>query len=188
MGDIHFLLECALEQVHQGLEKSEVVSYSVGNRPLTIDTYPLIGMTSIEGLWMLTGTYREGFHLSPLLAQHMAKQMLGKGALFDNIFLPERLPISTMTKQEAIDYTVKHLMAVGYEFSIRMPQTGWQDMFRDMLFTKVARLYEEIESDHYILPPNFVTMIEANRETFIPYFRDYYKSLDNYTLTPLKSK
>lgn len=185
MGDIHFLLECALEQIHQGFEKSEVVSYSVGNRPLTIDTYPLIGMTSIEGLFMLTGTYREGFHLSPLLAQHIAKQMLGKGALFDNIFQPERSPISTMTKQEAIEYTVKHLMAVGYEFSIRMPQTGWQDMFRDMLFAKVTRLYEDLESDHYILPPNFVTMIEADRETFIPYFRDYYKSLDTYALATL---
>jgi glycine oxidase len=178
MGDVHFLLECAIEQVHQGFEKVEISKFNVGNRPLTIDTYPLIGQTSIEGLWLLTGTYREGFHLSPLLGQHIARQMLGKPPLFENdLFLPERLPISTMTKQEAITEAVKHYMALTFEFSMRMPQTGWQRKSQEMLHLQTAKLYDDLETDKFVLPPNFITLIESDPQRMLPVFRDYYKSL-----------
>ncbi len=175
MGDIHFLMECAIQQIHQGLEQAEVLLYVVGNRPVTIDTFPLIGHTSIDGLWMLTGTYREGFHLSPLLAQHMAKQILGKGEMFENLFLPERPPIIHLTKQQAIEDTVNHLMAVGYEASMKLP-SGWQEVLRRTFFDKVRTIYEELDSD-YVLPPNFFSLIERNHSELIPYFRDYYRSL-----------
>jgi glycine/D-amino acid oxidase-like deaminating enzyme len=86
--DMTFLLECLTQQVQEALHVAELVRWRTGNRPMTIDTYPLIGKTSINGLWLLTGTFRDGLHMSPLLAQHIAQELLGREGLFQNVFPP----------------------------------------------------------------------------------------------------
>jgi glycine/D-amino acid oxidase-like deaminating enzyme len=78
VGLSQFLLQCTIEQIDQLLYNSKVINWQTGNRPVTIDTFPLIGKTSIEGLSILTGTYRDGFHQAPLLAEFITKEILGK--------------------------------------------------------------------------------------------------------------
>jgi hypothetical protein len=113
---IHFLLECALEQIDQDLYKSKIITWQVGNRPASLDTYPLIGETPISGLWLVSGTYRDGFHMSPLLGEHIAKQVLGKPDLIKhNIFSPQRNLLKTLTKEESIEEAVEHYISLDFE-------------------------------------------------------------------------
>lgn len=77
-GIAHFLLQCAIEQLNQNFYKHEIIGWQVGNRPACIDTFPLLGPTSLQGLWIMTGTYRDGFHKSPLLADELSNMILGK--------------------------------------------------------------------------------------------------------------
>src|SRR5262249_51170689 len=67
MSDLHFLLDCAMKQLHTNLSSGRIVCLQVGNRPVTVDGFPLIGPLPGTRLWMLTGTYRDGFHQSPLI-------------------------------------------------------------------------------------------------------------------------
>lgn len=41
IGLMHFLLECAMAQVNQNIYQQRLVTYKVGNRPASIDTFPL---------------------------------------------------------------------------------------------------------------------------------------------------
>ena len=59
------------------LEVARVVARYAGNRPMSADGTPVAGATSLDGLFVLTGTQRDGLHLSPLLAEAIAATMLG---------------------------------------------------------------------------------------------------------------
>ncbi|MBO7941578.1 FAD-binding oxidoreductase, partial [Streptomyces sp. S9] len=100
-ADMFFLLECALDQLDQDLCAAQLVGWQAGNRPVAVDTCPLIGPTSVEGMWLLAGTYRDGLFLSPLLAQHIADRVCGGDGLFAETFAPERRPIRLYTPQSA---------------------------------------------------------------------------------------
>lgn len=139
MGDVLFLLECSARQVRRDLWSSGVHKLQVGNRPVSLDGFPLLGEAGIGGLWMLTGTYRDGLHLSPLLAEEMTHRLLGEEHQLDwDAFCPVRSPIAPATREEIVQTAATHLLATGYEYPWRMPvmypmiiEAGFQGAFAD---------------------------------------------------------
>ncbi|MGV9563459.1 NAD(P)/FAD-dependent oxidoreductase [Streptomyces sp. NPDC003480] len=117
VGDLQFLLGCAVDQLHTNLAEAALLSVQVGNRPVPADGFPLLGSAGVEGLWLATGTYRDGLHQSPLLARHMASLLEGKGGEYDFLssFAPVRAPLATGTREQIVRTTVDHMMATGYE-------------------------------------------------------------------------
>jgi hypothetical protein len=174
---IYYLLQFGMEQINQEFHDSELLKVLVGNRPATVDGFPLIGESSIKGLWLLTGTYRDGLQDSPLLAESLAKQMLGKAPLFNNMFQPERMPIQTMTREEAIKEVTYQLVSTSYEHSMKLPRIGWDKLFEEMIHTRMQNLYDKLDID-YGLPPDVLIMINRGGDEYISLFRDYYKSLN----------
>ena len=65
---LHFRLDCVMEEINPNLYRSTPVWMRTGNRPVSADGFPLIGQTSWHGLFILSGTYRDGFHQSLVLA------------------------------------------------------------------------------------------------------------------------
>lgn len=184
---VYYLLQYLMEQLNQDYHDAELITSYIGNRPATVDTFPLIGKTSVANLWILTGTYRDGIHDSPLLAQSIAKEMLGISTLFTNDFLPERLPIQTMTKAEAIEEVVEHAMGAGYEHSMKLPNIGWNEMFKEMLYRKFEKLYDSLDTNIGI-PPDLLIMLNRNEKKYLSFFRNYYQAIEhkysNYTFDP----
>lgn len=175
IGYTHFLLTCLQEQIHQGLHTAKISGLITGNRPVTIDTFPLIGKTSVPGLWLLTGTYRDGLHCAPLLSQYIANQVLNSETeLFENPFLPERLPIQIFTQEEAITEAMRHYMAGAYEHNWNLPKIGWYGMFEDMLRKKFEELYRDLDVD-FVMSPDLVLAFEQDREAYIKLFREEFK-------------
>ena len=48
----------------------------VGHRPTTIDTYPLLGPTSLEGVYLATGTKRDGLTMSLLIGLEISNLII----------------------------------------------------------------------------------------------------------------
>ncbi|AIK96539.1 NAD(P)/FAD-dependent oxidoreductase [Candidatus Odyssella acanthamoebae] len=176
VGFTHFLLECALEQINQNLHKSDMKTCHTGNRPATLDTFPLIGETSLKGLWLLTGTYRDGFHQSPFLGDALARKILGLPNELNSIFAPERSLIKNFTKEESIEEAVRHYMSGAYERSMKLPKAGWDEVLRDLISKRVNYIYDRLETD-FGLSPDMIMMFEFsdNFEESLDYFKDYFQ-------------
>jgi glycine oxidase len=61
-----------------GVTEMELVSQQAGLRPGTPDNAPLIGGTTVEGLLMATGHYRNGILLAPITAELVAGMLAGR--------------------------------------------------------------------------------------------------------------
>lgn len=175
LRDCYYLIQRAIDQFNQNFHKCEAYQWQVGNRPVTVDTFPLIGATSISGLWMLTGTYRDGLHTSPLLAQLVADEILGEKPSFKHPFGPERAPLQTMSKEEAIEEFIAQDISIGYEHSIAIPKIGWHSMQEEISRKRAKEIYQQLNCQ-IGLPTDLLIMLSLNPDR-IPFFREYYQTV-----------
>lgn len=175
-GLINFLLYCAIEQLNQDFYNSTIEGYHVGNRPVSFDSFPLIGKTSVNNLWMVNGTYRDGFHQSPLIANHIANQITGKEPLINQTFAPTRKLIKTMSRKESIDEFVYHYIAGTYEHGTKLPKFMPVAEFEKMIAFKITNLYDKLDTD-YGISPEILLMLEfsENPNEMIDLFKNYLK-------------
>ncbi|QIB48399.1 NAD(P)/FAD-dependent oxidoreductase [Streptomyces aureoverticillatus] len=118
------LLRRACEDFDHRLGYSRIHRWLVGRRPVTLDGFPLLGAApSCRGLVFATGTYRDGFHSSPVIAAHLADVVLERAVAhpyFDH-FVPERPPIERTSVAAAIDEFVVHENDDAVMLGIRLP-------------------------------------------------------------------
>jgi glycine oxidase len=79
---VHGLLRDATDLV-PGIDELRIEELSVGLRPGTPDNTPLIGPSSIPGLVLATGHYRNGILLAPLTAELVVAELSGAPARAD---------------------------------------------------------------------------------------------------------
>lgn len=171
LRDLKFLLDCSIDQLHTGLENAALVASQVGNRPIPADGYPLFGGTGVPGLWLASGTYRDGLHQSPLLAREMA-DMIEKGAgqveeLAD--FAPVRAPLAPGTRDQVVANAVAHMVATGYERKWNI--TGeWPALIEEGLAEKYRSRAEALDPE-FTPPAEFLVLMTDHKWTAL---RRYY--------------
>lgn len=175
VSDAYFLTECAMEQLSQDLVWSKIVDTLVGNRPVAIDGCPLIGRTSVGGLSILTGTYRDGLFLSPLLGREMARRILGKPTLHPNPFEPERPPIATISRAEVVDEVMLHAEAVLWEHRIlsatKVGSHRWIPQW--MRLGGFEEVYRKLDAySDYVLPSELA--LPCLRQSELQYYGEYF--------------
>jgi glycine oxidase len=176
LGMAHFLLGGAMEQFDRRLFGSPVVTWHVGNRPLPLDGYPIVGRLWQDNVWVLSGTYRDGFHCSPVLARHMADTLLdGPGTLGHDLFAPLRAPLHTMTREQAVDEMVLHCVSQFYQYSPRLaPWMRVTDGVELQVRAKTEATYRKLGSD-FGLAPELLELLNwgDERDRVIEFFRQY---------------
>jgi hypothetical protein len=126
LTDVHFLAQCAMQQLDEEITRHEIEQWRVGNRPVTLDGFPLIGWSPLPRLYLMTGTYRDGFHCAPLLAAHAANELQGKAGLIDPMFKPVRSLIPTRTVEHSVEEYVQHTLSGWFESQVTpKAATSW---------------------------------------------------------------
>lgn len=152
VGDMRFLAQYAMQQLDEEIARHEVEQWLRGNRPVTLDGFPLIGWLPLAGLYLMTGTYRDGFHCAPLLAKHVANELQGKQGTIDPMFTPVREPIATRTIDHSIEEYVQHTLAAwfetGAEAAPQMTSTQLANMYR----MHATQTYEQLGIDYALGP------------------------------------
>ncbi|GAA3066050.1 hypothetical protein GCM10010520_12340 [Rhizobium viscosum] len=170
--DLHALLERAMRQMHAGFGTSGVLAVNVGNRPVPVDGFPLIGIIPDTRLWMLTGTYRDGFHQSPFLAERMAAAILdGADEPLFHSFTPVRAPIQSGRRSDLIAIAVEHALAVGFEAEWRV-SVRWPSRIADLLTSKYRSAADELHES--ITPPPDVLVCMSDNDWLKRKLRGYY--------------
>ncbi|MFH9263104.1 NAD(P)/FAD-dependent oxidoreductase [Streptomyces sp. NPDC017546] len=179
MRDLVFLLQCAHRQVRRSLWNSDVTKVQVGNRPVSMDGFPLLGEGGMQGLWIMTGTYRDGLHLSPLLAQDFAARILGEEPLADlDRFAPLRQPIQAGSRQEIVDLLIDHQMGIGYEQDWTIPVEWHQWIEMDL---RPATLAWANELDPEYTPPAELLFASRFDPEVVSLLRKYYATCREYS-------
>ncbi|MEM8628992.1 MAG: FAD-dependent oxidoreductase [Chlamydiota bacterium] len=168
MGMFNFLMECSLEQIDQKLCSSYMRGFSVGNRPATLDSFPLIGPSKIKNLFIMTGTYRDGFHQSPVMAQYMADLITNTEedctSPFFQYFKPHRELIQVKNKNDSIEEYVRHFQGSSYEHQLSLPiGILSDDDYLDIVRKKAEKLYDTLDID-YGLPPDVLFMFALEKQ------------------------
>ncbi|GGZ83356.1 NAD(P)/FAD-dependent oxidoreductase [Streptomyces echinoruber] len=172
MRDLVFLLQCAHRQVRRNLWNSDVTRVQVGNRPVSVDAFPLLGEGGMKGLWIMTGTYRDGLHLSPLLAQDFAARILGEQPLADLArFAPVRQPIRAWSREESVDILVEHEMGIGYEQDWTIP-VEWHHWIEMDLRPATLNWADELDPE-FTPPPELLFASRFDPE-LVSILRKYY--------------
>lgn len=182
---VNFLSSCVMQQINKYFHMATFSKLLCGNRPVSLDTYPLIGKTSIQGLTIATGTYRDGLEQSPYIADYIGDLVLDRTIPEEQFkefayFQPERYPVSTLTREEALEEAIQHYVAGVYEHNSVMPMVGWTDLYDDLLRFKISNIYDEF-SEYSVLSPDFVLMVNEHlpaqaKEQLLNHFREAAKA------------
>lgn len=143
-GLSHFLLQCAIDQLNHSFSFAEIDEWRIGNRPVSLDTYPLLGWGPLDGLYIATGTYRDGFHNSPLIARIISDDLLGADDRYDHPFAPTRRPISSMSVEQSVGESSYQAACTGFEASLVLPRLWRHDALPAMFIPGMARMYDDI--------------------------------------------
>ncbi len=172
ISDVQFLLGCVTRQVRRNLSEGGIAKIQVGNRPVALDGFPLLGEAGPSGLWLMTGTYRDGLHLSPLLAEEMTRRILGEPGKLDlDVFQPVRAPLAGMSREETIETAVTHMLATGYEYDWNVP-VEWPYLIEHNLRQSYTRVAEELDPQ-FTPPPEILAGLRI-RPNLDKALREYY--------------
>lgn len=159
VGSAYALLKSAMEQINRKFYRANLVTVNVGWRPTTADTYPLFGKTSLDNLWIIGGTKRDGFHLSPIMCRDLVIAMQGGhideryGALS-----PERSLIRSISRQAAIDKTIRHQTNAAYQHDFVSSKNRMVEQLQQAMRHDLESLHDQVGAFDWGIPPELVDM------------------------------
>lgn len=116
LTSVYTLLKNAMEQINADYFRARLLRVNCGWRPTSSDTLPLIGPTSVGGLFAATGTKRDGLHCSPVISGYLADMITsGKSSLNMDMYKPERPLTRLYSREDAISKYVKHTINALYQ-------------------------------------------------------------------------
>lgn len=160
IGSVESLLKAAIEQINRDFYRASLVRVNVGWRPSSQDGYPMVGPTSICNLIIATGTKRDGFHMAPLLSRYLAGLVYGESIPDERWawFAPQRKPLRTLTREQAIAKAVRHQISAAYQHGFvpaksRMPEQLASDYRRQL-----ELLHDQVGAVDWGIPTDMLDM------------------------------
>lgn len=176
IGLSHFLAQCAIEQLDLDIYHSFVENWRVGNRPVSLDTMPLIGKIDEKGLFIATGTYRDGLHCSPVIADQLVKLMDGADAPIIEAFNPTRSFTELLSKEDSLDEYAMQAVSGAYENWYRPAYY----MKNDDLFNAARKtgedLYRKLDTSTALHPD--ILLLLSSDDDAIAQVREYLKGIE----------
>ncbi len=153
------LLQSSMEQINSDYYRSQLVRVNLGWRPTSEDTFPLLGETSISNLFVATGTKRDGFHCSPLIANLLADLILdGSSRIEYSLFRPERTAIRSLSRADAIRTAVRHTINASYQHGFVPAKNRMIEELEKYHSEDLNRLHDRVGAIDWGIPPEMINM------------------------------
>ena len=159
---VHVLLHALVYEIHRTFFSAGIGLRGNGFRPTSADCFPMIGETDQKGIWLLNGTKRDGFSMSPYISKELASAILGERTTLPKMFNPCRNLISYKTKEEAIKEA--ELMYVGADYQHGGLQAPYMvDKYLEMRRKEIESFYDRRSIDNFGIHPELVHLYENNK-------------------------
>jgi glycine/D-amino acid oxidase-like deaminating enzyme len=156
---VYSLLKSAIEQINNEFYRADLMEVNVGWRPISEDTLPMIGSTAISNLLVATGTKRDGFHCAPLIAKCLIDLIEGNQSSYDiSLFKPDRFPVRSLSRQEAVDLFVRHSMNANYQHDFVPAKNRMVEQMENMYRQEIEKLHVDVGAETWGIPPEMVNM------------------------------
>ncbi|MBB5390097.1 MULTISPECIES: FAD-binding oxidoreductase [unclassified Herbaspirillum] len=158
-GSAYTLLKSAMDQINSHFSRASLVNVNVGWRPTTSDTYPLFGRTSLNNLWILGGTKRDGFHLSPIICRDLVSAMSGQDIdpRYSQL-APERKLIRNISREAAIAKAVRHQINASYQHDFVPARNRMVEQLKQSIQFDLETLHDKLGATDWGIPPELVDM------------------------------
>lgn len=159
VGSAYTMLKSAMDQINSRFSRARLINVNIGWRPTTSDTYPLFGKTSVDGLWILGGTKRDGFHLSPIICRDLVAAM--RGAPIDPRYVelaPERPLIRNISREAAISKAVRHQINAAYQHDFVPARNRMVDHLKLAMRADLEALHDRLGATDWGIPPELIDM------------------------------
>jgi len=160
VNNIRSIFKNAVSEINTRFDKAEVVKINLGWRPVSADTYPLIGYSEqYINMIVCTGTKRDGWHLSPYLAKVLANQVFEeKVPDIVKKFMPNRPLIKNIDRDKAIKKAVKHLISAAYQHEYN-PSSSMMDIDLAKYYEEqLKRLHDSVGANDWGIPVDMIGM------------------------------
>ena len=159
ISSVESIMRAAIEQINFNFYRAELIRVNVGWRPTSQDTYPLLGKTSINNLIVASGTKRDGFHMAPLISDKIVAMLYDEPVDEQFVcFAPERAPIHSLTREQAISKAVRHQMSAAYQHGFTPSTSRMSDQIKQMYRDNLERLHDQIGAQDWGIPPEMLDM------------------------------
>jgi glycine oxidase len=166
ISSVAHLLDSAINEINQNFYSAELINVNVGNRPTSLDQYPLLGQAGFSNLFMANGTKRDGFHLSPIISDFVASKILQTNPLLDlELFSPTRQVIRNISRDDAINLTVNSLMSEQYQHGFVASNIRQVEQLKREWKGQVTKVHDEAGAADWGIPP---LMFNLYRDKLIP--------------------
>lgn len=138
---LHVLIRGLVEEINSAFFLANVATRGPGFRPVSMDTFPLLGQAHMPGIWFANGTKRDGFTCSTYICREIAKEILGGESSLPKRFAPSRKLISYKTRDAAIDDFVAADVGGEVQHGLYLPPYAVEP-HRAAKRAKVEKIYE----------------------------------------------
>ncbi|MBN9486379.1 MAG: FAD-binding oxidoreductase [Alphaproteobacteria bacterium] len=149
---VHVLLRSLVEEINYAFFFATMSVRGPGFRPVSMDTFPLLGQSHIPGIWFANGTKRDGFTCSPYLCGEIANEILGGRSSLPKRFLPSRSLISYKTAAEAIEDYVAADFGGEVQHGLNLPPYALEP-YRNMKRAKIKEIYDKRKIQNFGIHP-----------------------------------
>ncbi len=160
ISGIETLMRNAINEINNNFYAATLIKTNVGWRPTTQDTFPLLGKSSLDNLFVATGTKRDGFHNSPVISENIASLMRENKTINKEfqIFNPEREFLKELSREDAIETIVNGLMSEHYQHDYNPPNIRMNEMVKRTHREEVEKLHDKIGAFEWGIPQELVPM------------------------------
>jgi len=166
LGNVESLLKSAIGQINTNFYRAELTKINVGWRPTSQDTQPLLGATSMNNLFVMSGTKRDGFHMAPYISSQMANLICNNEIDKDFlVFNPERPLLKLHDRETAIAKGVRHQMSAAYQHGFTPPTSRLIDNIRNSIYDDLQKLHDTVGAYDWGIPPEMIEMYRYGHAT-----------------------
>lgn len=155
------LLTGLADEFHSAFMHAQVSVRPVGYRPVTLDSFPLLGESTVPRLWFCTGTKRDGLTGAPWLARQIAAGVLGERSELPELFRPCRALISYHRRPRAIEHALLGTLGSDTMRGLRMPSHRGDDWF-ELQRRRIEAVYERRGIEEFGIHPELLHCYDSD--------------------------